>query len=222
MPIITKKSKPEADNEYKFPLFRWDEDETEQLRWINPFLLLPDDEQDARLMKAADRAIEDMSKPPLQPTGLGREMLFRDMTSKLFLLGGAKPEEVDFLFCSKPDGSHIAGLGRVVSKMFESGSPANRLAYDTNLVERIVEDCASLGIVGERNLVLAIYLIGTSRLLDRPLSGIVQGRSSSGKSFLVEGVSKLFPDDAVIHATRISPDVDGGPKLRRGGSVVAV
>jgi hypothetical protein len=74
-----------------------------------------------------------------------------------------------------------------------------------NLVDEIVRDCQALGIVGEQNLVLAIYLIGTSRLLARPLAAIVQGKSSSGKSNIVHKVARLFPDDVVLNATRITP-----------------
>lgn len=87
-----------------------------------------------------------------------------------------------------------------------SKNPAEWLASDTRLVDAIVTDCQALGIVGERNLILAIYLIGTSRLLKSPLSGIVQGKSSTGKSYLVETIAKLFPPESVLHATRMSPE----------------
>src|SRR5260370_2885599 len=62
-----------------------------------------------------------------------------------------------------------------------------------------------MGIVGERNLLLAIYLVGTSRLLEYPLSAIVQGKSSTGKSYLVSEIARLFPQDQVIYATRMTP-----------------
>lgn len=72
-------------------------------------------------------------------------------------------------------------------------------------VEEIVADFASMGIVGETDTPLAIYLVGTSRLLDEPLSAIVWGPSSSGKSFVVSKVGKCFPGDHVIQATKLSP-----------------
>src|SRR5262249_52612155 len=73
------------------------------------------------------------------------------------------------------------------------------------LLGRFNADCRALGIVGERDLALAIWLIGTSRLLDRPLGAIVRGRSSTGKSHVVSQVARLFPADHVIHATRMTP-----------------
>jgi hypothetical protein len=70
---------------------------------------------------------------------------------------------------------------------------------------QILADCRDLGIVGEDDLVQAIYVIGTSRKLKHPLAGMVHGSSSSGKSHTVSRVAMLFPPDEVIHATRITP-----------------
>jgi hypothetical protein len=47
--------------------------------------------------------------------------------------------------------------------------------------------------------------VGTSRLLGQPLAAIVQGSSSSGKSYTIEQVARLFPPESVIRATRITP-----------------
>ncbi len=74
-----------------------------------------------------------------------------------------------------------------------------------DLVDRILADVAALGVVGERDLVLTVYLLGTSRLLDSPLAAIVQGPSSAGKSFVVETVARLFPDEATLRATDLTP-----------------
>jgi hypothetical protein len=72
-------------------------------------------------------------------------------------------------------------------------------------VGEIVTDFTNLGIVGESDMLLAIYFIGTSRLLNQPLSAIVQGGSSTGKSYTIAKVGRLFPPDHVIIATRMSP-----------------
>lgn len=73
-----------------------------------------------------------------------------------------------------------------------------------NLIDLIVADIETMGVVGERVLGLTIYLIGTSRLLESPLSGKVQGTSSSGKSFILERVGKLFPEESVLIATDLT------------------
>ena len=73
------------------------------------------------------------------------------------------------------------------------------------LVDYILGHIGHLGIVGERALSLALYLILTSRLLARPLAGAVLGTSSSGKSYSITIVAKLFPDEAVFRAHRLTP-----------------
>jgi len=74
-----------------------------------------------------------------------------------------------------------------------------------DLLPKIVNHVHSLGVAGEDKLIVALYLIGTSRLLNRPLAGIVMGQSSSGKSFLINTVAKLFPPEAVLLAHKITP-----------------
>lgn len=82
---------------------------------------------------------------------------------------------------------------------------AERLLEDPALIDRIQEDIEAVGVAGEDDLRLMLYLVGTSRLLPRPLAAIVQGQSSSGKSHTVERVAKLFPPEAVVLATQMTP-----------------
>ena len=91
----------------------------------------------------------------------------------------------------------------VVTEMYEAA--ALTMLRAPNLMARIAEDIEAVGVTGERSLKLMVYLIGTSRLAKRPLAGIVQGSSASGKSYSIESVAKLFPDEAVVHAHRITP-----------------
>lgn len=81
---------------------------------------------------------------------------------------------------------------------------AEAMLADDQLIERVLIDIEVLGVVGERDLALAVYLIGTSRLLDRPLSAITQGTTSSGKSFVNKQIGQLFPPEAKLLATSIT------------------
>jgi hypothetical protein len=87
----------------------------------------------------------------------------------------------------------------------EVRAEAERLLEDPALIERIQADIESVGVAGEHDLRLTLYLIGTSRLLPRPLAAIIQGQSSSGKSHTPERVAKLFPREAVIRTTQMTP-----------------
>ena len=69
-----------------------------------------------------------------------------------------------------------------------------------NLFDQILADIGSMGLAGEDDLKLTVYVVMTSRRMDKPLSAIVQGASSSGKSYTIETVAKLMPAEAVVQA----------------------
>ena len=82
---------------------------------------------------------------------------------------------------------------------------AAALLESPDLLQRIVADIGRLGVAGEKELATTVYLIGTSRLLSKPLASIVQGPTSSGKSYVVSKVAGLFPPEAVIMADQMTP-----------------
>jgi hypothetical protein len=107
----------------------------------------------------------------------------------------------------KPPGQS-AGPSR--EELLDAMSPAVRQAArtmleDPALISRILSDINAVGVAGERELSLTVYLIGTSRLLEHPLSGIVQGPTASGKSYTIGSVASLFPSEAVLLATQMTP-----------------
>jgi len=74
-----------------------------------------------------------------------------------------------------------------------------------NLVGAILGDMQAMGYVGEDNAKLLGYLIGISRKLEKPLSGIVLSQSGAGKSSLTELVEALTPPEDVVLFSRLSP-----------------
>jgi len=77
------------------------------------------------------------------------------------------------------------------------------------LVQDILKDMEVLGCVGEDSNKLLAYLIGISRKLDTPLSGIISSSSGAGKSHLAELVESLTPPEDVILFSRLSPQALG-------------
>lgn len=67
---------------------------------------------------------------------------------------------------------------------------------DPGLAEAVRADVAALGVVGEADNALLIYLALTSRLTMRPLSVMVQSTAAAGKSTLADTVASLIPDEA--------------------------
>jgi DNA primase len=74
-----------------------------------------------------------------------------------------------------------------------------------NLLEAIAHDLELTGYVGEQRNKKLAYLIATSRLLPKPLSGIFRAQSGCGKSYLMECVAELMPPEEVHYFSRLTP-----------------
>lgn len=59
------------------------------------------------------------------------------------------------------------------------------LATDPNLIKAIQRDIAAMGLVGETDSGVLLYLAYSSRRLNKPLSVIIKGPSGSGKGATV-------------------------------------
>jgi DNA primase catalytic core len=72
---------------------------------------------------------------------------------------------------------------------------ALELLRDPKLLDRILSDFDTCGLVGERTNKLIGYLAAVSRKLDRPLAVIVQSSSAAGKSSLMDAVLSFMPEE---------------------------
>ncbi|MCA9793017.1 MAG: toprim domain-containing protein [Candidatus Eremiobacteraeota bacterium] len=73
-----------------------------------------------------------------------------------------------------------------------------------DLVQAVLQDMENLGYVGEKRGKLLAYLIGISRKLENPLSGIILSQSGAGKSGLSSVVAQLTPPEEVVRYTRVT------------------
>lgn len=99
------------------------------------------------------------------------------------------------------DDPRIEALGKMSEDL---RAEAASLLENPELLRRISKDIESQGIVGEARLALTIYLVGVSAQLARPISAIVRGSSSSGKSYVTARVAGLFPPEVVLYATSLT------------------
>jgi len=60
------------------------------------------------------------------------------------------------------------------------------------------------GVVGEARAAKLIYLLVTSRVLERPISAVLKGPSSAGKNHNVESILRLFPPSSYYALTAMS------------------
>jgi len=70
---------------------------------------------------------------------------------------------------------------------------AMELLRHPQLLERIVADVATCGIVGEATNTLTGYLAATSRKLPEPLAIVIQSSSSAGKTSLMDAILAMMP-----------------------------
>ncbi len=87
----------------------------------------------------------------------------------------------------------------------ESASqPAPQLAGEPRILDRFAESLHARGVVGEDQAAKLLYLALTSRLFKRPVSVILKGPSSAGKSFVTDAVLAHFPKSAYYALTAMS------------------
>ncbi len=76
-----------------------------------------------------------------------------------------------------------------------------KLLLNPRLLYNIKSQFEKLGIAGETRNSLMIYLALTSRMMDKPISIVNKGDSSSGKSYMINLILRLFPKNAYIEMT---------------------
>ncbi len=69
------------------------------------------------------------------------------------------------------------------------------LLKDPHLLDRILADFETCGVVGEETNKLVGYLAAVSRKLEKPLAVIIQSSSAAGKSSLMEAVLAFMPEE---------------------------
>jgi hypothetical protein len=85
-----------------------------------------------------------------------------------------------------------------VAMSAEEQGEALALLRDPKLLDRILEDFARCGVVGEETNKLVGYLAAVSRHLESPLAVVVQSSTAAGKSSLMDAVLNFVPEEERI------------------------
>jgi len=78
------------------------------------------------------------------------------------------------------------------------------LARRDDILAEVVYVLRSNGVAGEARAIKLVFLAVTSRLLKQPISVVLKGPSSAGKSFLLQRTLDLFPREAYYPLTAMS------------------
>ena len=81
---------------------------------------------------------------------------------------------------------------------------AMKLLKSENLIDDILTDFETCGVVGEEVNKLVCYLSCVSRKLDSPLAVVIQSTSSAGKTSLMDAVLGLIPDEDKVRYSSMS------------------
>jgi DNA primase catalytic core len=136
------------------------------------------------LYSARQRSV--FTKQAGEELGIKEETVRRDLGQVLLKLEELQDEQIRQALAPKEEGVTISEKDR---------ADAMELLRDPRLLERIVEDFARCGVVGEETNKLVGYLGVVSRHLEAPLAVIVQSSSAAGKSSLMEAVLAFLPDE---------------------------
>ena len=126
------------------------------------------------------------TKQAAEELGIKEEVIRRDLGRVLLKLEELQDEQIKQALAPKEEAVTISDDDR---------DEALELLRDPRLLERIVEDFARCGVVGEETNKLVGYLGVVSRHLESPLAVIVQSSSAAGKSSLMEAVLAFLPDE---------------------------
>src|ERR1035437_5499977 len=126
------------------------------------------------------------TKQAAEELGIKEEVIRRDLGRVLLKLEELQDEQIKRALQPKEEAVTLSEGDR---------AEALALLRDPRLLERIVEDFARCGVVGEETNKLVGYLGVVSRHLESPLAVIVQSSSAAGKSSLMEAVLAFLPEE---------------------------
>jgi DNA primase catalytic core len=81
---------------------------------------------------------------------------------------------------------------------------ALRLGRNADLIGELLRDFEKLGVIGEINNSLMVYLGMTSRKMDDPLAIQILSGSGAGKSYLLDTILELCPEEDLIKVTTLT------------------
>ena len=125
-------------------------------------------------------------KQAAEELGIKEEIVRRDVGKVLFKLEELRDEQIRIALLPKDQAVTISE---------EDRAAAMEMLRDPRLLERIVEDFARCGMVGEETNKLVGYIGVVSRHLKEPLAVIVQSSSAAGKSSLMDAVLAFVPEE---------------------------
>lgn len=135
----------------------------------------------------AFKAREHFVKAATSETKLRPDILKKDLGRLLLALEELQEENIRK--AAQPQSAAVPELDD------EDRGEALALLNDEKLMERILTDFDTCGVVGEDTNKLVGYLAATSRKFEKPLGVIIQSTSAAGKTTLMESILAMMPEE---------------------------
>jgi DNA primase catalytic core len=132
----------------------------------------------ARAVFASQAAVE---------LGVGEEIIKHDLGRVLLKLEELQAQHLNDTLAPKVPAEPKMGA--------DEEAAALGLLRDRELIDRLVADFDTCGLIGERTNKLIGYLAAVSRKLDRPLGVVIQSSSAAGKTSLLDAVLAFVPEE---------------------------
>ena len=115
---------------------------------------------------------------------------------------GLEAEQIKLMNIVDPDLSPLPELTDAPDK--EEEKIALKSLKIADLMERTFKAFEVIGICGEQDNAMILFLTMLSRLLPEPLSAICTAKNGSGKSYLVQKIAYLLPKEEVLPHTQLT------------------
>ena len=137
----------------------------------------------------AARARNVFIKEASHELGFEPETIKRDLGKVLFKLESLQDQNIEDTLAVKEDKIELSDKDK---------QAALELLQQPNLIQRILDDFAACGVVGEETNKLVGYLAATSRKLQKPLAVVIQSSSAAGKSSLMDAILRFVPSEEQV------------------------
>src|SRR5262249_8082037 len=118
--------------------------------------------------------------------GVEEAVVKRDLGEVLLALEKRQEEQIEIALRPKEGAVKIGAAEH---------DEAMALLRDPRLLDRVVADFETCGVVGEQTNKLVGYLAAVSRKLEEPLAVVIQSSSAAGKSSLMDAVLAFVPEE---------------------------
>ena len=107
--------------------------------------------------------------------------------------------QLESLIDERAKAAQSPGVTPPAAMTAEQSAAALTWLKSSQLIERIMADVESVGLVGEPSNALVAYLACVSRKLKSPLAVLIQSTSAAGKSMLMDTLLALIPEEERVH-----------------------